>query len=353
LKTIIVIGNYGNNNIGDESILEGLLETIEAEEDGHIQVLVPVRDPEAFLRYHKARRGRTILRPLPLGKGGLAGLLRATPRAHRIIIGGGGIWSRYAGFLAYFIPLYALAARLAAGRRVEYRGIGVYRSTPRLLKMLLNTAFLFADRLEFRDISSLRNLWRINRGRAEVRLDYAYRFLARLAGSCPPPRGEDGCTRVGVSVKPLRSLDATIRLAKSVVQGLVLASRDMDCVSVDLYVFARTPTVIEDDHALAVAVRDALEVGGVEARIVDNESYERLLCAMLGVDRMIATRFHSLVFAHVAGARRVLAVSYEDKVRDYAQVFGVDWVYPDGVDAGLVRRFVVDGSITGGNNFKG
>jgi len=350
LKTFIIIGNYGNNNIGDESILEGLLETIETEEDGPIQVLVPVRDLEAFLRYHRTRRGRVTIRPLPLGRGGLADLFRATPRAHKVIIGGGGIWSRYAGFLAYFIPLYALAARFIA-KRVEYRGIGVYRSTPRLLKIMLNIAFLFANKLEFRDISSLKNIWKINRGRATVRLDYAYRFLAKLSSSCPTQETMGECMKVGVSVKPLRSLAATIRLVKAVVRGLTLAVHDVDCMHVNLYVFARTPTVIEDDYALAVAIRDALYTVGVDARIVDNNSYEKLLCAMLGSDRIIATRFHSLVFAHVAGARRVLAISYEDKVRDYAQIFGVDWVYPDAVDADLIHRFVVNGRIAVGNNF--
>ena len=51
-KTFLIVGNYGNDNIGDETILKGLVLDLVRQHGRQINVLVFTRNPSFIATYH-------------------------------------------------------------------------------------------------------------------------------------------------------------------------------------------------------------------------------------------------------------------------------------------------------------
>jgi polysaccharide pyruvyl transferase WcaK-like protein len=136
---MLLVGNYGNGNIGDESILARLLELI----GDSCEVFVLSRHPESVKLLHGANAVRTF---------GLTSI-RAFLRTDIFAIGGGGIFGRGMTTLPKLLPSAALAARLL-GKKTVYLAIGAYPGTPTPVRQLLQLSALFSDLVSVRDAAS-------------------------------------------------------------------------------------------------------------------------------------------------------------------------------------------------------
>ncbi len=133
----LLIGNYGNGNTGDESILARLAELAGDRRD---RLTVVSRDPGTVATLHDLAAVRTVS----------AEGARAFLRADAIAVGGGGMFGRGLPPLVRILPAVLLAARLL-GKEIHIVAIGAYPDTPQPTRRLLQSVCRHAASVTVRD----------------------------------------------------------------------------------------------------------------------------------------------------------------------------------------------------------
>jgi polysaccharide pyruvyl transferase WcaK-like protein len=103
--TVLLVGNYGNGNVGDEAILARLTELTA----GRCDMVVVARQPELVKGMHGVAAVRTLS----------TASVRALLCTDVVAIGGGGIFGRGMPLLPRLLPAVAIAARIL-GKRIVY-----------------------------------------------------------------------------------------------------------------------------------------------------------------------------------------------------------------------------------------
>ncbi|WP_228973535.1 polysaccharide pyruvyl transferase family protein, partial [Streptomyces sp. DH12] len=140
----LLVGNYGNGNAGDESILASLADLAGGHRD---RLTVVSRDPDAVTALHGLRAVRTT------SPGAVAAFLRADA----VAVGGGGMFGRGLPPLVRVLPAVLLAARLL-GKEVHLVALGAYPDTPPATRYLLRRAARGAAAVTVRDTATRRVL---------------------------------------------------------------------------------------------------------------------------------------------------------------------------------------------------
>lgn len=140
----LLIGNYGNGNTGDESILARLAELAG---DRRERLTVVSRNPDDIARLHGLAAVRTT--------SGQA--IRAFLRADAVAVGGGGMFGSGLPPLVRILPAALLAARLL-GKEIHIVAIGAYPDTPQPTRWLLQLACRYAAMVTVRDPGTRRVL---------------------------------------------------------------------------------------------------------------------------------------------------------------------------------------------------
>jgi polysaccharide pyruvyl transferase WcaK-like protein len=325
-ETVLIIGNYGNYNMGDEALLKSLALSI-LEENKDAQIVVPTRHPEFVQQYH-SDLGESI-RGVPLFD--YKSLVKGTFRADRIIVGGGGIWSGYTGKAAKALPIYIMGSRML-GKRVQVRGIGVYKTAPKAERMLVNLSFLTVKEINVRDVESYGNIWNIIKRRGGVTLtsDLAT-FLPELvshSGRLEQYEQETAaafgeiiarCDRkhvVGISIKPLKDAALNEQLIAEFAEYINAMSKGWQDIMFILFPFANTESPVENDSAMLDELCGRLDSTENIVRMQHTNPILWYLFMRNNVDLFIGMRFHAVIFSHIAGVP-FLAIPYENKVAEY------------------------------------
>jgi len=185
-KAFLVIGNYGNDNIGDETILKGLVLDLIGQHGRQIKVLVLTRSPSFVATYHP--EFADVLSAVPVS--GIAAILRSSLNAHEIVVGGGGIWSYYTGPFAKLILIYTLALRCAF-KRISIRRVGIYRTASAWQKFLFNLNCIVLSNVSVRDPESRGIVWPWLRRKVKLKQDYAFDYLQQLDEVRPAKTSRD------------------------------------------------------------------------------------------------------------------------------------------------------------------
>jgi polysaccharide pyruvyl transferase WcaK-like protein len=292
---VVLFGNVGNGNTGDEALLASVLDGL----DGAPAVTVVSRAPASVAELHDVGS-------VPMRVGHIA---RSLLRADAVGVVGGGMFGPGLPPLVGLLPFVLLLAAVA-GKETAYFGIGVYRGVP------------------WPTLSALRLHTRIGRG-ITVRDEKSARILSPSAPprpvgdlamylpSAPAQDARDQLTGAGVDLdQPLmliapkattseertRSLvTACSRAAEAwaarggVVAGLALSSK------VD---YGRGPG--DTDRAL---IEQVSAESGIDIPLVGPDLAPRLAKAVVGeAAALIGLRFHAIVFAYCA---EVPAMTFE------------------------------------------
>lgn len=320
-STYLLLGNYGNYNIGDEMLLRSVVTGIQENSAGPVRIFVPTRNPEFVGTYHKAYSGLIV----PLSISNVGRLIRAFLKCNVMIVGGGGIWSGYTGPLAHLIPVITIAGKLLA-KKVEFQAIGLYSTASALDRFLVNAALLAADRCSVRDEESYQILWKVNRSKARKVEDLAVQYIrkkiedgtinSRMTEGHPPIRTFKKGNRIviGISVKPVNRQEINVRIINAFATALgSLNSKYPGKLHFVFFPFAQTRSAIESDSELTQDIVDDL-VGIENISVMEHgDPLEWFISIKRNVDLFIGMRFHSLIFASEAG-KPILCIPYERKV---------------------------------------
>jgi len=331
-KRVLVLGAYGTANLGDEAILESLLNT-----------LARSPEPTRVTVLSTDERATTEQYGVPAVFGGwrrhLLRKIRLFRESDLLICGGGGLLhdtfpNRLVRGAAPRYSFLMLLARLLGCRVAVYaQGIGPLRT--RYGRWISSLALRSAHLVTVRDAGSaevVRDITR-SRVRAHVGADPAVLLdpipkddvapLVELAGFIGRGEKDDSRPLVAVCPRPWfhrrdiwpdgEPLSANyVENLRQIVSGLC---RDVDC---------RVFLVPFDYHEDLPLCRDIEQRAGRtrNLRVVDTPLRPREMMGLLSaVDLLVGTRLHSLIFAARVGVAP-LAIVYDPKVARFMEQIG-------------------------------
>jgi polysaccharide pyruvyl transferase WcaK-like protein len=334
---ILIVGNYGNYNIGDETILKGIIHEFLRSHGNQVTFYVITRNPNYVIEYHPELQH--LIHAIPLS---IHNILKLLLRIDLIVIGGGGIWSRYTGFLARLLPMFAIFAKMFLRKRVVFKNIGIYRTASTIDRFFVNIAILFSDACTVRDIESYEILWRANRAKTKVELDKALAYLKKIHGTIYDngslkkeqqfdipeikelERLRQKCSLlIGFALKPLRDIKKTALMINEIVRlikKLSIIYNNKLCIV--FFPFAKTSTIWENDLALARTIVKRIHhiVGPNNVVIINIQNPNKVYSIMKKyIDILIGMRYHAILFAYAANDK-IIAIPYENKVLQFLKI---------------------------------
>lgn len=335
----LMLGNYGNFNIGDEMLLRAAMRDILRNSSGggtNILFHIPTRNPSFIVTYHKSDSHRMV--PLPINKP--LKLLRAFVGSDVIVVGGGGIWSGYTGPLAHFIPIITIAGKLM-NKKVQFSAIGLYSTASFIDKILVNIAILLSDSSSVRDEESLQLMWKFNRKSNKVTLvdDLALQYLRHVSSSeifeveaqasqssteknsllWQNNKDEKKKIIIGISVKPVNKNEINERIVNEFLTTInILNLKYPDKLRFVFFPFAKTESDVESDEKLTNVIRSRLSRVDNDSTTVIEHSDPLLWYVAIKkyIDIFVGMRFHSIIFASQA-VKPTICIPYERKIVEF------------------------------------
>ncbi|WP_167773964.1 polysaccharide pyruvyl transferase family protein [Thermococcus sp. MV11] len=335
-----VIGNYGNFNIGDETILKGLV--LELSSNGEdISVVIPTRNPGFEAKYHSELEGTVS----SFYVYDIRALLENLCHSDKVIIGGGGIWSGYTGRLAKMIPIFAILSKISL-KRVTFRGVGIYKTASGPERFFVNLAAMLSDGITVRDTESYDALWERVKRKAGLVDDYAVLYLRYLDRNLARYEHlleewplysqilEMASSKfvVGLSIKPTKDPSLNNHVLKVVTTFIDhVNSEYRGDVLWLLFPFAETESRIEDDRTVLDTIRERLRV---RTNVLLVEQANPILWYFLikhNVNFFVGMRYHSIVFSWIA-RKPFFGIAYENKnINLFNQLGHKEWDTIDGI----------------------
>lgn len=295
---VLVIGNFGNGNTGDEAMLARTLQELADDTD----VRVVSRNPRMVEALHKVRA-------VPME--GLA-FTRALKWCDGIAVVGGGLFGTGASSLVKMLPAIVWAAT-ARGRDITYLAIGVYPGTPERVLDLLRRSVRKPGRISVRDEVSAATLG--HGVDAPVVGDLAM-------GLAPAPAAEARRALAAAGVDPSVPL---LFVAPKALPNPILVDALQDTAEALARrwierggAVAGLAICTHADYGLGLARSDEVLVNELGERlgrtvpVLGPQLPPRLAKAIVGeADALFGLRLHSLVFAISAGVP-CLGVGWEE-----------------------------------------
>jgi polysaccharide pyruvyl transferase WcaK-like protein len=314
---VVVIGNYGGGNLGDEAMLDVLVELI-LQRLGKIKIVVPSRRPDMIRSLHP----NPLVYPVTKMQGVLQALLCGT-----LIVGGGTIFSTFSGPGVMTTTIIAIIRKILLRKKVYFYGIGYSSSTSHFLSILAKLAFKLADGIYVRDSISQETLSRILKRKLVLQIPELGLFLKR--GSSLPDelvymaKNRQG-PLVGISLMHIAWLDydQIIDSIKGFMEYLYSKHNAIFCF------LTFQPRVIDyydawrSDEEIGQMIVDRLpEQIRANCRVLGACSGSDTLRIIDEVESIISMRYHCLVFAYAQG-KPYVAISFEDKHRAFVKDYG-------------------------------
>lgn len=290
---ILIVGNFGNGNNGDETVLMAMVREL-CQLNPAAEITVVSGDPAATCKIHGVR---AIRRALSFS------MIWAIARSDTVIIGGGGILiDQFHSSLKY--GLVILVAKLLGKPTMVY-AIGLDTVTKRLARAAIKLSFNIVDLISLRDEASKTEMLKLGVTGTPIyvtadpafTLDEPCRetFRETLAQA---EIYEKRSPLIGISVWPTDNLNSYQQIPYVFADLADRLVETYDCMVVFLVM-----STIEFEGDLR-ASRQIVEMmtHNDRAQVVGVDYHPQALLAVFGqMDLIIGMRYHSLVLPAVAG----------------------------------------------------
>ncbi|ENN96226.1 polysaccharide pyruvyl transferase CsaB [Methanocaldococcus villosus KIN24-T80] len=312
-KKILIIGNYGDGNLGDEAMLKVLYNYLIS--NGVNLIYVITKNPAFYQRYIKNSRFQPVLAT------NLLAVLKAFLVCDTIIIGGGSIYSRYSGLGVYIASLLSIFIRLLLNKKILILGIGFSSSTPLLLKFICKYLFKICNFIYVRDSISFKNIRNLGiKKKIIVSKDLVFSsfiqpFDKKLGKKILEKEGikiDKGKRLVGLALNfsgKKEKDEKIIAIFKEIIPWLI------DKYNAEILFFTFCPAFVSKISDTFLFKKIYGELGNKYKKKCHILSYylpEEVMSIFMNLDLVIGSRFHSMVFAYKVGTPFV-GISYEEK----------------------------------------
>jgi polysaccharide pyruvyl transferase CsaB len=335
---IVLLGWYGSDNVGDEAVLQAVVEALRSRGLHDLHVL-SVNPAKTLTRLNLPASPRSLLHPRTL---------RAMWGARALVLGGGGLIQD--GTSVYNLPLYALFVAVARllGLKVVGWGLGVEPVWTLLGKLLTRFICGASHHFSVRDHMSLCLLQRAGVPTHRVKVTADPAFLIAPEPVPDPRRGGKPLvifclrqlsdnhpglnlhyllpvsvrTRLGLGWRPPPARRERFVQALAQAVGVCVRRLGADVVLLPLWPGR------DDDMLLAVEQAAArLGVPGERLRRAQVEPSPGKVAGYISyADMLVSMRLHSIIFAVSEGVP-VLALAYARKVQGVMRELGAArWV---------------------------
>lgn len=325
VKKYLVLGNYGNCNIGDETLLRQTIKEILSLNplEKSPEIIVPTRNLDFVGVYHK--KFINFIRPIYLFN--LPTLLKESIFCDKIYVGGGGIWSGYTGPAAKLLPIY-LSLMGILRKDISVIGIGIYDTANKFERFLVNLGLIFSKKLEVRDKESFNNLWKINKRKARIREDLAISLLNetdylednskeyKLFEKKNLSKIKNKKNKlIGISIKPTRDVELNESICNHVANyiNFYISNNKANFIFLP---FAKTNSKIEDDMYMYKKIKKQIRFGGCFPYLDHDDPTFYFNFIRRNIDLIIGMRFHAVIFGFCA-KKSLIALPYENKVLNF------------------------------------
>ncbi|MBD3270630.1 hypothetical protein GF376_03830 [Candidatus Peregrinibacteria bacterium] len=307
MKKIVICGNYGINNLGDEAILDGLIRLIKSTyRNAHIIVLSS--DPINTIKQHKVESVYMFpagIRSLFsfLFKARFWATMDAVATADLVILGGGGlltdenkhaIWIWYSQF--FWFKLF--------GRRFVCLAQSVGPIKKNFSKFLVRNIYNYSKISSVRDQKS-----------KEVLIDIGVKTPVEVLSDPAFALAYDGSS----FHKPDKSIVLSIRPWKKENSEFILeiAKFVEFLVKEEGYIVNFIPfqKAIADDSSQYRKIKDKSGLNDETFKLIDVNDFRQALDYISRADMIFGMRLHSVIFSIIA-RKPFLAISYSPKVKN-------------------------------------
>jgi polysaccharide pyruvyl transferase WcaK-like protein len=318
-----VIGNYGDFNVGDETLLKQVIKEISNSSEARFKFYVPARDIRFVETYHQELLGEIT----PIYIKNFKKILSGLASCKIIVVGGGGIWSGDTGFFAHFVPFISILGKLLL-KKVIFKSIGLYSTASSLDRFFVNLSIMFADMCSVRDNESYQMLWQINRNNKATRTDdLSLPFIKSI------DEGQDtllpniieyekirllkdqGKLIVGISLKPMKDPLLNKRIVEEFSSALnTLNDKYKQSIHFLFFPFAKTPPKTDEEFMQSVINNLRNKDNATIVSHTNPIAWYRAIKEL--TDVFIGMRYHSIIFSFKSG-KPILSIPYERKVVEF------------------------------------
>lgn len=310
MKKLIIIGNYGDGNIGDEAILDELVDEIAKSETHPVEIIVPSRNPVKLQELHK-NRIRAI---------SPAGILKEFIFADTIILGGGTVFSRYSGIYIYFSLFLIILSRIS-GKHVFFKGIGVSGNLPLLLGILIKFTIKFVEGITTRDKESLAQLKNMGfRNSLSIVPDYGSRMKPANNKRIEQILSDENINRNELLIGLSMNYHRDDKLNEEMIQHIPeTIDWIIDNYNAHVIFFTFCPSFScggkKSDRNLGIRLLEHIQNKN-KFKLLDYYIHNEIIGMIGKMDIFVGMRYHSQVFAHKQGIP-LIGISYDDKCRRF------------------------------------
>lgn len=308
-RRIVISGYYGFDNLGDEAVLQSMIQALRDEEPG-LEIVVLSADPAATAARYRVEA---------CDRWKLSQIFQALRSANLLISGGGSLLQDATGQMS--IPYYLGVAGMARalGKPVAFyaQGVGPIEGGfgRRLTRALGNRVQLITVRDE-ESYELLRRLG-VKRPQMEVTVDPVvslkpappqdpeYLEIARLKGEC---RAE-GRPLIGIAPRPWKDLKG-FQQALTEAAGQLRQEEKAEILLIPMY----------HDQDLAFCEEMAAQLPSAHV-LRGRYGPAELLAIFRELDFMVAIRLHALIMGAVAGLP-LAGITYDPKIDAFLQRLG-------------------------------
>ncbi|MFH0776940.1 MAG: polysaccharide pyruvyl transferase family protein [Patescibacteria group bacterium] len=306
---LVLVGNFGAGNLGDELILAGFLKKISLELP-KAQIVVLAGEPKLVRRFH----GVDALPHLPTGLRSLLKMnwwrsLGKIRKADAIIFPGGGLFSDEESWRASLLwGAHILIARYF-WKPVFLLGQSVGPFKKRWVRWLAKFCLSKTEWIGVRDAGSEAELRRIGISARKIRLgrDAAFWLVSRVPKTRELKR--HGVAKILVSVRDFP------KIAPQFWNELICA---LDEIAVKKQAHILFAEFGKGDHELWKKIRRRAKKSATWKTLELPESAEGILKEIKKIDLVIGMRLHALIAAKLVGVPAI-GFAYSRKVSEFAE----------------------------------
>lgn len=321
-KKVLVIGNYGDGNLGDEAILDVIISQLYAIRIKNITVVS--RNPKKLKKLHN--NNIKCISPPDLIKNFFC--------YDTIVIGGGTIFTDHPSLLIYILTLASLFWSIFR-KKVIFLNIGYSNSTPRILKFMTIMPINLAKYVSVRDRKSLENLRKLGiKKPIELSHDLTFKLASTMRYDgyksiisllYKKENIDKNKLKIGIALRYSKDKKVNINVKKSIAKLIDHITSKIDAEVLFLTFcpgFVSSPS----DKQFGLEIKKMIKHKD-RFKILNYYSYPIILALIKDLDLLIGMRFHSLIFAYMAGTP-FIGISNEEKCKIFLEEVGEKYLNP-------------------------
>ncbi|WP_106496181.1 polysaccharide pyruvyl transferase family protein [Lentibacillus sp. Marseille-P4043] len=325
-----IVGNYGNNNQGDEAILEGIL--IQLKEVHNIEreeIIVFSNQPEQTRKKYGVQSAKLYYKRKTAPMTLITTMVKNKPiikKLDMLLVGGGGIFMDLYGTEAFLFGMYGWLGKLSKTPVILY-GVGAGPIITRVGKVLLRSLAHLSKLVTVRDPRSKELLQSIG-------VKSPIHVIGDPAFQVKKPKKIERTTngiQIGVTAVPFHHSsywpNEDKQMYRDYIEGMAynLDKLLTEYPDASVNFFA---TKHPQDMMVTKEIKELMDLGDRCHICEDSLNHQEIVQFASEQDVVIGTRLHSLILALVTNTP-IIAVSYHHKVKDFMDMIACgDYTIP-------------------------